>query len=88
MPLTWRGPVWFPINSLLIEALQKFHYLYGDSFTVEVPSGSGERATLWQAAAEISRRLTKIFLRSSDGTRPVYVWWARKHFSKIRTGAT
>ena len=68
----WRGPVWFPINFLLIEALQKFHYFYGDSFTTELPTGSANRATLWQAAAEISRRLTKIFLRSSDGTRPVY----------------
>ena len=68
----WRGPVWFPINFLLIEALQKFHHFYGDSFTTELPTGSGNRATLWQAAAEISRRLTKIFLRSSDGTRPVY----------------
>ena len=68
----WRGPVWFPINFLLIEALQKFHHFYGDGFTVELPTGSGRSATLWQAAAEISRRLTKIFLRSSDGTRPVY----------------
>jgi hypothetical protein len=68
----WRGPVWFPINFLLIEALQKFHYFYGDSLTVELPARSENRATLWQAAAEISRRLTKIFLRSSDGTRPVY----------------
>jgi hypothetical protein len=68
----WRGPVWFPINFLLIEALQKFDYFYGDSFTTELPTGSGNRATLWQAAGEISRRLTKIFLRSPDGTRPVY----------------
>jgi hypothetical protein len=68
----WRGPVWFPINFLLIEALQKFHHFYGDSFTTELPTGSENRATLWQAAAEISRRLTKIFLRSSDGARPVY----------------
>ena len=68
----WRGPVWFPINFLLIEALQKFHHFYGDGFTVELPTGSGRSATLWQAAAEISRRLTKIFLQSSDGTRPVY----------------
>jgi Glycosyl hydrolase family 63 C-terminal domain len=68
----WRGPVWFPINFLLIEALQKFHHFYGESLTVELPAGSGRRASLWEAAAEISRRLTRIFLRSSDGKRPVY----------------
>jgi len=68
----WRGPVWFPINFLLIEALQKFHHFYGDALTVELPTGSGRRTSLWQAAAEISRRLTRIFLRSADGKRPVY----------------
>jgi hypothetical protein len=68
----WRGPVWFPINFLLIEALQKFHHFYGDSFATELPTGSGQKASLWQAAAEISRRLTRIFLRSNDGKRPVY----------------
>jgi hypothetical protein len=68
----WRGPVWFPINFLLIEALQKFHHFYGDSLTVELPTGSGRKASLWEAALEISRRLTRIFLRSADGKRPVY----------------
>jgi hypothetical protein len=68
----WRGPVWFPINFLLIEALQKFHHFYGDSLTVELPTGSGHKVSLWEAAAEISRRLTRIFLRSADGKRPVY----------------
>jgi hypothetical protein len=68
----WRGPVWFPINFLLIEALQKFHHFYGDSLTVELPTASGRKASLWQAAAEISRRLTRIFLRSGDAHRPVY----------------
>jgi len=68
----WRGPVWFPINFLLIEALQKFHHFYGDTFTVELPTGSGRWTSLWQAAAEISRRLTRIFLRSADGKRPVF----------------
>ena len=68
----WRGPVWFPINFLLIEALQKFHYFYGDTLMVDLPTGSGQQASLWQAAAEISRRLTRIFLRSNDGKRPVY----------------
>ena len=68
----WRGPVWFPINFLLIEALQKFHHFYGDTLMVELPTGSGRQASLWQAAAELSRRLTRIFLRSDDGHRPVY----------------
>ena len=68
----WRGPVWFPINFLLIEALQKFHHFYGESLTVELPTGSGRQASLWDAATEISRRLMRIFLRSADGKRPVY----------------
>jgi hypothetical protein len=68
----WRGPIWFPINFLLLEALQKFHHFYGDQFKVELPTGSGKQATLWEASAEISRRLTRIFLRSEDGVRPVY----------------
>lgn len=68
----WRGPVWFPINFLLIEAIQKFHHFYGQSVSVELPTGSGKQASLWDAAAEISRRLTRIFLRSGNGTRPVY----------------
>ncbi len=68
----WRGPVWFPINFLLIEAIQKFHHFYGNSLAVELPTGSGQKASLWQVAGEISRRLTRIFLRSTDGKRPVY----------------
>ena len=68
----WRGPVWFPLNFLLIESLQKFHYYYGDSFRVECPTGSGNMLTLWEVAAEISRRLTRLFLRDADGRRPVY----------------
>jgi Glycosyl hydrolase family 63 C-terminal domain len=68
----WRGPIWFPINFLLIESLQKFHYFYGDGLSVELPTGSGRRASLWDAAAEISRRLTRIFLRAEDGRRPVF----------------
>ena len=68
----WRGPVWFPINFLLIEALQKFHHYYGEGLKVELPTGSGRQASLWEAAAEISRRLMRIFLRSTDGRRPVY----------------
>ena len=68
----WRGPIWFPINFLIVEALQKFHHYYGDDFLVECPTGSGEKRTLWQIAAEISRRLESIFLRGPDGRRPVF----------------
>jgi hypothetical protein len=67
----WRGPIWFPVNYLIIESLQKFHHYYGDSFTVECPTGSGQMMTLWQVAEELSRRLSQIFLRG-DGGRPVY----------------
>ena len=68
----WRGPIWFPVNFLLIESLQKFDHFYGKSFTVECPTGSGKRMALWDVAAELSRRLTRVFLRGSDGGRPVY----------------
>ncbi len=68
----WRGPVWFPVNYLLIEALQKFHYFHGDNVKVEFPTGSGSRLNLWHVAAELSRRLTRIFLRAGDGRRAVY----------------
>jgi hypothetical protein len=67
----WRGPIWFPINFLLIEALQKFHHYYGDDFRVECPTGSQQKLTLWQIAEELSCRLTHIFLRGEDGRRPV-----------------
>ncbi len=66
----WRGPIWFPVNYLLIESLQKFHHYFGDQFTVECPTGSGRMLTLWEVAAELSRRLTRIFLRGPDGRRP------------------
>jgi len=68
----WRGPVWFPVNFLLVEALQKFHHYYGDEFKVECPAGSGRTMSLWEAAAELSRRLSSIFLVGSRGTRPVF----------------
>jgi hypothetical protein len=68
----WRGPIWFPMNFLLIESLQKFHHYYGADFKVEFPTGSGQMMTLWEVAGEISRRLTRIFLRGADGRRPVY----------------
>jgi hypothetical protein len=68
----WRGPIWFPVNYLLIESLQKFHYYLGDDFKVECPTGSGQMMTLWEVAAEISRRLSRIFLRDTEGRRPVF----------------
>jgi len=68
----WRGPIWFPVNYLLIESLQKFHYYLGDQYKVECPTGSGRQSTLWQVAAEISRRLTHIFLQNPEGKRPVF----------------
>jgi hypothetical protein len=68
----WRGPIWFPINFLLVEALQKFHHYYGDDFLVEAPTGSGMKLTLWQIAADISRRLERIFLQDESGRRPVF----------------
>jgi hypothetical protein len=68
----WRGPIWFPVNYLLIESLQKFHYYLGDSYKVECPTGSGQRVTLWEVAADLSRRLSHIFLKGDDGRRPVY----------------
>jgi hypothetical protein len=68
----WRGPVWFPVNFLLIESLQKFHHYLGDAFTVEFPSASGRHLTLWQVAGELSRRLTHVFLKTEDGSRPVH----------------
>jgi hypothetical protein len=68
----WRGPIWFPVNFLLIESLQKFHHYYGDSLTVECPTGSGRFLTLWEVAAELSRRLSRIFLRDEQGRRPVF----------------
>src|SRR5207249_1752796 len=54
----WRGPVWFPVNYLLVESLQKFHHYLGDDFKVECPTGSGTMMTLWEVAAELSRRLS------------------------------
>ena len=68
----WRGPIWVPINYLLIEALQKFDHFYGATIQVECPTGSGAPMTLWNVAADLSRRLTRIFLRGPDGRRPVH----------------
>jgi hypothetical protein len=68
----WRGPIWFPVNYLLIESLQKFHFFLGDHYKVEYPFGSGRRATLSEVATELSRRLIGIFLRDNQGNRPVF----------------
>ena len=68
----WRGPVWFPINYLLIEALQRYHHFYGDSFRVECPTGSGRIVNLQQAARDIQARLVSIFLPDGSGRRPVH----------------
>ncbi len=67
----WRGPVWFPVNYLLIESLQKYHHYYGEDFKVECPTRSNRQADLWQVAGDLSRRLARIFLRGKDGRRPV-----------------
>ena len=68
----WRGPIWFPLNYLLIESLQKFHHFFGGDLKAECPYGSGHFADLRKAAADISRRLIRIFLRDESGRRPVY----------------
>src|SRR5271170_5570959 len=67
----WRGPVWMPMNFLLIESLQKFHHYYGNDFKVECPTGSGKFLTLHEIASELSCRLGKLFLQGKDGQRPV-----------------
>jgi glycogen debranching enzyme len=68
----WRGPIWFPINYLIIEALQRYDHFYGDSFTVEFPTGSGPIMTLGQVARELSARLAKLFLPDESGNRPLH----------------
>jgi len=68
----WRGPIWFPVNVLLIRALLSFYAYYGEAFKVECPTGSGQMLTLFEVAREIATRLTRIFLRDDHGRRPVY----------------
>ena len=68
----WRGPIWFPINYLLVEALQRYHSFYGDDFLIECPTGSGTLMNLAQVSDELARRLTGIFLRNEQGDRPVF----------------
>jgi hypothetical protein len=67
----WRGPIWFPVNYLIVEALERYHHYYGDSFTVECPTGSGRTMTLEAVARELASRQAKLFLADASGSRPV-----------------
>ena len=68
----WRGPVWFPVNYLIIESLQKFDYYYGEDFKIEFPTGSENMLSLWEVSQELEKRLTDIFLKDEDGNRAVF----------------
>jgi hypothetical protein len=68
----WRGPVWLPVNAVLIRALLQYYLFYGDSFTIECPTGSGRMMNLFEVSKEIADRLARIFLRDGRGRRPVY----------------
>jgi hypothetical protein len=68
----WRGPIWMPMNFLIIESLRRFHSYYGDDFRIECPVGSGTMLHLGEIAEEISQRLCRIFLRNDEGYRPVF----------------
>jgi hypothetical protein len=68
----WRGPIWMPVNALLIRALLQFYLYYGDNFKIECPTGSGKLMNLFEVAREIANRLERIFLRDKSGRRPVY----------------
>ena len=68
----WRGPIWMPVNALIIRALLQYYAYYGNDFMVECPTGSGRQMNLYQVAEELTRRLAGIFLRGRDGRRPVF----------------
>ena len=68
----WRGPIWMPVNALIIRALLNFYLYYGDNFKIECPTGSGRMMNLFEVAQEITDRLARIFLRDRSGRRPVY----------------
>ena len=68
----WRGPIWMPVNTLIIRALLNFYLYYGDNFKIECPTGSGKMMNLFEVSKEISDRLTRIFARDEHGRRPVY----------------
>jgi hypothetical protein len=73
----WRGPVWMPVNLLIVRALMNFYTFFGDDFKVQCPTGTGPHMTLFEVAQELVRRLTGTFLRDADGPRPVYGGAAR-----------
>ena len=68
----WRGPIWMPVNAMIIRALLSFYLYYGDNFKIECPTGSGKMMNLFEVSKEIADRLTSMFLRDADGRRPVY----------------
>jgi hypothetical protein len=68
----WRGPIWMPVNMLILRALLQYYQYYGNSFTIECPTGSGKQMNLYEVADEIGRRLFKIFLKDEQGKRPVH----------------
>jgi hypothetical protein len=68
----WRGPIWFPVNYLLVEALQRYHLFYGNDLKVECPTGSGRMLNLLEVSHELARRLLSIFLKDASGRRPVH----------------
>jgi hypothetical protein len=76
----WRGPIWMPVNFLIIESLQQFHHYYGSDFKVECPTGSGNFLSLNEVAEELSHRLSKIFLMNEEGERPVF-----NHYEKMQS---
>ena len=78
----WRGPIWFPVNYLLIESLQRFHHYYGEEFKIEHPTGSGNKKTLMEIASDLSSRMVNIFRKDKDGKRPVY-----GHYQKLQEDA-
>src|SRR5258707_6667446 len=68
----WRGPIWFPVNYLIVESLQQFQHYYSDDFRIECPTHSGQMVSLGDPADEISHRMINIFLRDTNGRRPVF----------------
>ena len=68
----WRGPIWMPVNALIIRALLQYYFYFGEDFRIECPTGSGRYMSLYQVADEICRRLSTIFLKDGQGRRPVY----------------